>query len=62
VASGPTPGNEGRGRGREDQVEGSARNYRTENQGMNQGRNNYSTDQERAGRSAQGGSNRHVNG
>jgi hypothetical protein len=60
----PDSENEGRGRShaREDQVEGSARNYRTENQGMNQGRNNFSTDQERAGRSAQGGSNRHASG
>ncbi len=55
----PETENEGRHRGREDQVEGSMRNYRTENQGMNQGRNNFSTDQERAGRSAQGRSNRH---
>lgn len=59
----PDTENEGRGRGRhDDQVEGSLRNYRTENQGSNQGRNNFSTDQERAGRSAQGGSNRHANG
>jgi hypothetical protein len=58
----PDSQNEGRGRHREDQVEGSARNYRTENQGHNQGRNNFSTDQERAGRSAQGGSNRHHDG
>lgn len=59
----PDAENEGRGRGRhDDQVEGSMRNYRTENQGPNQGRNNFSTDQERAGRSAQGGSNRHANG
>ena len=58
----PESRNEGRGHGREDQVEGSARNYRTENQGSNQGRTNFSTDQERAGRSAQGRSNRHADG
>jgi hypothetical protein len=58
----PESRNEGRGHGHEDQVEGSARNYRTENQGSNQGRNNFSTDQERAGRSAQGRSNRHADG
>jgi general stress protein YciG len=56
----PESENEGRGRGREDQFEGTNRDYQAENQGRNQGRNNFSTDQERAGRSAQGGSNRHA--